>query len=610
MRPRTVVTVLVWCAAIAWAADKRNSYHGWTPTAGWPLLETIHSGMYVNMPPTWQPQAYFCAAQQVSVSISAGDTQVLPHKSVSEVMRNRYTSTCYKINPCKKPSLQRSEPQLCRTLSLPPVHASGALAVRDYKVMLEGDGFTATLQWSVSHLDGYHALWPIRPADARTRGIDAAPDVDDAPWDGTKGVRLASVMGSPFVPSTAHGHPDMAHASWSRGVAIRMPNSTAVPVRSPVAGTIVWSDMFNITKPPFDTHVNDITVWCVMLRDSSDLIHQIIGLDPGNVHVRSGDTVRAGDTIGYTPNDPLPEMPRDTSRPAEPVTRYNKEGQSPYPYRYHPLELRVGWTTNITAPDDMTFFNPLSVYPTHDYRIDLHPLPDSDELYIGIPDGDIHAADVKHPVVVSGTVSLYSKFTTYYPTPGDPNDCYDNQGLYSLEWAVWRDGETGEDAAWNTLFELATVEKYPGLPLENIIPEIRVHPSPRLPFGSRLVTRFDDTVRDVVYGARNVWFTEYAPNGRYTVAMRARGFFGPPVCVNATVIVANYPPLNPARVMTDIMGALNNALRFTFNTVYANEFVKIAIKAAFKHFIKAVINFISRHFGQAAAESTATVLPQ
>lgn len=435
------------------------------------------------------------------------------------------------------------------TLKLPSVYAKDMFASRIFKVEFGG---RLKAFWWVGNVDGHRLLWPVRPADVRTIGNDEPPCVDDLPWDGKRGVRLAGVMLNPESYVTADGGIDPHNFRIDFGVTLRMPNSTGALVHAPVDGLVIWSDLYNITRPPFDSDVNNHFVWLVMLRDSWGFVHQISGLDPVHVFVRQGDPVKQGMPLGYTPFEPLSEIPEYSRPPADPINNFRAEGIPPYPYRFHALNIRVSLpsTRDVYPPDDPNYdyYNPLLFYPVDDYQSDLRPIADPEHLYVGeetydklmlfwdsdtLPDVYVHAANTRHAVSINSEVSLYATFRAFYPTPGDPDDAYDPQCVHALDYAVLEEGETCANARWMTLADYSAWNFWSDMPYAH---EIRVRPGVLRPFGARFTTRFDEKERSVVYHITNL-DPRTMRKGRNRLAVRARDFFGRSSCVCADVIV-------------------------------------------------------------------------
>lgn len=513
----------------------------------------MHNGLFANMPVDWQPELLvYEPLREAPFNVSWSSLRVRSRSDVEQCkgiyMTGVYEACSYADE--KELQIEGSTTVHMRegTLKLPSVYAKDKFASRLFKVEL-GD-----LQsfWWVGNVDGHRLLWPVRPADVRTIGTDEPPYVGDLPWDGKRGVRLAGVMLNPESYATADGGIDPHNFRINFGVTLRMPNSTGALVHAPVDGHVIWSDLYNVTRPPFDSDVNDHVVWLVMLRDSWGFVHQISGLDPLHVFVRQGDPVKQGMPLGYTPFEPLSEIPEYTRPPADPVNDFRAEGIPPYPYRFYALDISVSLppTKDIYTPDDPNYdyYNPLLFYPVDDYQSDLRPIADPEHLYVGeetyenlmsgwdsdnLPDVYVHAANTRHAVSINSVVSLYASFRVFYPTPGDPDDAYDPQCVHGLDYAVLEEGETCTNARWMTLSDYSAWNFWSYMPYAH---EIRVRPGVLRPFGARMTTRFDEKERNLVY-----FITDLDPGrmrkGRNRLAVRARDFFGRSSCVCADVIV-------------------------------------------------------------------------
>ena len=514
----------------------------------------IHHGVFANMPVDWQPELLVYEPQRESpINVSWSPLRVRSRSDVEQCKGPFKYGSLETCGYADNKELDFADSTMVHiregTFKLPSVYAKDKFASRIFKVDFGND-----LQgvWWVGNVDSHRLLWPVRPADVRTIGIDEPPYVDDRPWDGKRGVRLAGVMCNPEIYTTADGGVDPHNGRINLGVTLRMPNSTGALVHAPVDGLVIWSDLYNITRPPFDSDVNNRFVWLVMLRDSWGFVHQISGLDPLHVFVHQGDPVKQGMPLGYTPFEPLSEIPEYSRPPVNPVNNFRAEGVPPYPYRFHALDISVSLpiTGDIYPLDDFNYnyYNPLLFYPVDDYQSDLRPSADPEHLYVGeetyssllndsgvdtLPNVYVHAANTHHAVSINSVVSLYANFHVFYPTPGDPDDAYDPQSVHALDYAVLEEGETCANARWMTLSEHSVWSFWSKALYAH---EIRVRPGVLRPFGARIASRFDERERSVVY-----FITDLHPRrmrkGRNRLAVRARDFFGRSSCVCADVIV-------------------------------------------------------------------------
>lgn len=430
-------------------------------------------------------------------------------------------------------------------------------------------------RWWIAHFSQpfiQRARWPIAPGEYVSRAGEAN-HVTPTSWDGFDAPRLSGLMHDPFMTVSKKEQTALGHA-WSRGISIRVrTNGTSAPVRSSVAGNVVWSGYLDRRMPPFDgpeRGFNDQRLMTIMVRDSWGFVHQFVGLEVAQVAVH--EAVAVGTVLGYLPSTPLSLWPRSTASPADIPKHYKEEGYEPFPYRFRHLEIRVArphpaWTF-YKGPNakGWSYYNPLLLYvPGRTPPPMIAPFVDPSSFVFG----PVSKAPIPHatPIhdgsqVISNQVELFVSFQPIIESPGDPSDAMDPVSVYALDWAVEPATKaplcSSGHTYWRRSFE------HNRLASENWLDDpvfLHAHYVPRLSIRSQLGRRFftqrysqfDEKDRTLYYAVtrqvlghpdvRGAWNTTREQScGTFRVAVRARSLTSAYSCVEAVVHVPRERP--------------------------------------------------------------------
>lgn len=440
---------------------------------------------------------------------------------------------------------------------------------------VSSDGKPRIYRWWIAHFSQppmQRARWPIAPGEYVSRAGEAN-HVRPTSWDGFDAPRLSGLMHDPFMTVSRNEQSASGH-SWSRGVSIRVrTNGTSVPVRSSVAGTVVWSGYLHRAMPPFDGRergLNDQYLLTIMIRDSWGFVHQFVGLEVAQVAVH--EAVAEGTVLGYLPSTPLSPWPRSTASLVD-IPKHNKEeGYESFPYRFRHLEIRVArphsaWTSyKDPNAKGWLYYNPLLLYVPGRVPLPMiAPFVDPSSFAFrttnvaSIP----HALSMQHgSPSIPNQVELFVSFQPFIESPGDPADAMDPVSVYALYWAVEpvtkRPLCSSRHTYWRRSFEhsrLASETELddPAFLHAHYVPHISIRSRLGLQFSFQRYSQFDEKDRALYYAVtrqilglpdvRGVWDTTREKRfGPFRVAVRARSLTSAYSCVEAKVHVPHERP--------------------------------------------------------------------
>ena len=371
----------------------------------------------------------------------------------------------------------------------------------------------------------------------------------------------------------------------SRGISIRIrTNGTAVLIRAPIDGVVVWSDVYRRSMPPLqgrEKGLNDELTWAMMIQDAWGFVHQLLGLDEKHVLFDVGDRVKTGDVIGLAPSTPLSAMPPSKRPPLDVPVHYQEEGYEPYPFRFRKLEIRVArphrhWTRYMSPDaDGWSYFNPLLMYVRGRAPpvmippfMDVSTLVFAPSTSVEVPHAFPAYSGKRAIPIPSSKVDVFVRMQAFVESPGDAADAMDPVTPYAMDWAVQPVVKgapktlcTAKDVYWRRSFEHSKLE------LDDTSLDdasfMYAYYVPRLSVGSFMRgsikltwnSQFHENTRDLIYavtrttlgypdvrGAWNVARPKDVRDGPsstvYRVAVRARSLTSSYTCIEEEVHVA------------------------------------------------------------------------
>lgn len=367
-------------------------------------------------------------------------------------------------------------------------------------------------------------------------------------------------------------------------------NGEPVPIRAPVHGKVVWSDVFRRAMPPFEgpeAGVNDEFVYAIQLQDAWGFVHQLLGFDEQAIWTNVGRTVQPGDILGYAPVDPVNAIPPSRQPPSDPPKRYKEEGFEPFPFRFRKLEIRVAlppttWQGAIYDPnaEGWTYIHPQLVYHPGRHRPShMAPLCDPHSMKYANGNKNTPTSLVMYPMNLGPPlpelVELFVSLPTFMESPGDVDDAMDPLTLYALEWAVIRDDDTVQSLCtnasvyWRRSFEHSKLQRRtgrlddPDFLFAHYVPHVRLGGLMGHSVSVERHSQFDEKARQIVYAVTRTRFgvptmqglwntTQEGQSGLFRLAVRARGVTGDATCLEDVVYLETMSTWRGALVQSTV----------------------------------------------------------